>query len=80
MSGRWFQRKISKNVKTLQKITNNSIKIVVPSQLKTNLVGVHHRNTKTKFATNLWIGLRDGEKWVKQRSFIKRENIGHRFN
>ena len=30
----------------------------------------------TKFATNPCIGLRDGQKWVKQKSLIKRVNIG----
>ena len=38
--------------------------------------GVHQRNIRTKFATNPCIGLRDGQKWVKQRSIIKRVHIG----
>ena len=41
---------------------------------------VYQRSIKTIFTTNLCIGLKDGQKLVKQRSFIKRVNIGNRKN
>ena len=60
----------------MHKITNNSIQDR-GSNLILNKSGrgkpkKHH----TKFATNLCNGLRDGKKWVKQRSLIQRVNIG----
>ena len=55
----------------MHKITDNFIK-----NRGSNLVGVNQRNIHTKFVTNPCIGLRDGQKWVKQRSLIKRVNIG----
>ena len=62
----------------MHKITNNSIKNTGSNLIlnKSDRGPVHQRNIHTKFATNPCIGLRDSQKWVKQRSLIKRVNIG----
>ena len=60
----------------MHKITNNSIKnrssnlILNKSGRGPPMKHPHH------FATNPCISLRDDQKWVKQRSLIKRVNIG----
>ena len=63
ISGQWFQRKRSKNLKYLHKITHNSIKNRGSTLNLTHLVGVHLRNIHTKFEVNLCFGLRD-DKYV----------------
>ena len=71
-----FREKDLRIWKKMHKITNNSIKNRGSNLILNKSGRVHQRNVYTRFATNLCIGLRDGQKWVKQRSVIKRVNIG----
>ena len=56
-------------------ITNNSIKDRGSNWILNKPGRGPPNNIHTKFATNSCIGLREGQKWVKQRSLIQRVTL-----
>ena len=60
----------------MHKITNNSIKNRGSNLILNKSGRAQPKKNPIKYATNPCIALRDGQKWVKQRSLIKRVNIG----